>query len=494
MNNQFEKFTDLFANKFADEFFWALNVNGKEQNYFFSDNVFTVTGFPSKEIQSLPGKLKDIILKDDLPDYRKQIDRFEQDNSKDYIELDYRITRKDGKVIWVREGIHVSRDDKGNISEYIGRITNVSETKDKLDKLNMHIEELEEINASKDNFISVLSHDLRAPFTSILGFSEILLNETGISEKDRTEYLSYINDSSQNQLQMINYLLDWSRLQTGRIKIEPNRIHLQSSVFNCVSQLTRIAVKKNVDIKVNIPDSIYVDADERLLNEVITNLISNAVKYSRENDFVKVSANVFNDNFVEFIVKDEGVGISDTNKEKLFNIGTLFSTEGTKGEKGVGLGLTLTKQIVQKHHGEIWFYSEEEKGSEFHCTIPASVNTVFLIMIDETLRAEYDNILRQKYPAFKILSLANSFEALGLISTYMPSLILIEHDMPLMDGAEFIQTVKKKNKNLNIPVIVLTNVEAEQAIKNYHELAIKTLPINPVNTELLIERLDSIFS
>ncbi|MBT8386830.1 MAG: PAS domain-containing sensor histidine kinase, partial [Ignavibacteria bacterium] len=385
--------TDRFANNFKDEFFWSLNINGEEQNYFYSDNVSSVTGYSSEEIRCLPGKYKDLIIKEDLPDYRKMIDQFEDDVSKKYTELDYRIKRKDGKTTWIKEGINVFRDEKGSITEYVGRVTDISKTKSELNELNTRIEELKELNSSKDNFISVLSHDLRAPFTSILGFSEILLNESGISEKERTEYISYINDSSQNQLQMINYLLDWSRLQTGRIKIEHNRINLQSSVFNCVSHLTRIAIKKNVDIKVNIPDSIYVDAGERLLNEVITNLISNAVKFSRENDSVEVTANVFNEDLVEFVVKDEGVGISDINKEKLFKIGKLFSTEGTKGEKGTGLGLTLAKQIIEKHGGEIWLYSEEGKGSEFHFTFPSSANTVLIIIKDDSLRAEYENII-----------------------------------------------------------------------------------------------------
>ena len=257
-------------------------------------------------------------------------------------------------------------------------------------------------------------------------------------------------------------------------------------MFNCVSHLTRIAVKKNVDIKVNIPDSIYADADERLLNEVITNLISNAVKFSRENDSVEVTANVFNEDFVEFVVKDEGVGISDINKEKLFKIGKLFSTEGTKGEKGTGLGLTLVKQIIEKHRGEIWLYSEEGKGSEFHFTIPSSANTVLIIIKDDSLRTEYEIIITDKYPAFKIMGAANGFEALGLISTYLPSLILTEHDMPLMDGSQFVQTMKRENKNLNIPVIALINLDTELVKKAYQELGIKTLPIKPVNSELLI--------
>ncbi len=491
MNNQFEKLTDQFANKFKDEFFWSLNEN-EEQRYFFTSSVFAVTGYTAEEIQSFAEKHKDIILREDLPDYNKLIDQLKQIRDMQYAEIQYRIKKKNGEIAWMGEVICISRSEKNESIAYTGRVTDISRTKQKINELQKKIETLEEINSSKDNFISVLSHDLRAPFTSILGFSEILLNESGISEKERIEYLSYINDSSQNQLQMINYLLDWSRLQTGRIKIEPSRIHLQSSVFNCVSHLTRIAVKKNVNIKVNIPDSIYIDADERLINEVITNFISNAVKYSRQNDFIDVTANLFNEDFIEFVVKDEGVGISDVNKTKLFNIGTLFSTEGTKGEKGVGLGLTLAKQIVEKHNGDIWFYSEEGKGSEFHFTVPASVTTVFLIINDDQYRVDYEKIIKQNFPAVKILSVANGFEALGLISTYMPSLVIMEHDIPLMDGSQFIQNVKKENKSLNIPAIALIKPQDEDVLKTYQETGIKTLLIKPINSKLLVERINAV--
>lgn len=180
-------------------------------------------------------------------------------------------------------------------------------------------------------------------------------------------------------MQLVNYLLDWSRLQTGGIRIEPQRLHAQTLVFNCISSLTGNAIRKNLDIKVFIKDSLYIQADERMLTQVITNIISNAIKFSTEGKTIEVSADTFNESFVEFIVKDEGIGISDSNKIKLFKIEKMFSTEGTKGEKGTGLGLSLVKEIIDKHNGSIWFYTELDKGSEFHFTIPSSPNTILLV-------------------------------------------------------------------------------------------------------------------
>ena len=135
------------------------------------------------------------------------------------------------------------------------------------------------------------------------------MNEPDITLNEKNEYLNYIHESSQNQLQLINYLLDWSRLQTGRMKIEPERMHAKSLVFNCIASLTGIAIRKNIDIKVNMPDNLFIQADEKLITMVISNLLGNAIKYSPEHKQVEINAEVFNDEKIEFIVKDQGIGI-----------------------------------------------------------------------------------------------------------------------------------------------------------------------------------------
>ncbi len=294
-----------------------------------------------------------------------------------------------------------------------GIVKNVTGHKTKESELLEIITNLEETNKSKDKFISILSHDLRAPFTSILGFCEILINEKDLNRTEALEYLNYIHSSAQNQLQFINYLLDWSRLQTGRIKFDVQRINAQMSIYNCIAALTGDAVRKNIEINVNVSDSLYIQVDERLFNQAITNLVSNAIKFSNENQTVEVSADIFNDQMAEFIVSDKGAGISENNQGKLFLIENMFSTDGTKGEKGTGLGLPLVKEIIDKHKGEIWFYSKPDEGSEFHFTIPLSSNTILLVNDDPAERGVFENIIREKYPSFKVIGIENAYRASG---------------------------------------------------------------------------------
>ncbi|GBD86682.1 sensor protein EvgS precursor [bacterium BMS3Abin03] len=490
MPEDFSKFEKIILNHLDDDYYWYQNLSENENTIYFSEGVRNVTGYTPEELQSMPGQGEDIVLDEDHKSLKKLVNKFKSDPAKDKLTIEFRIKRKNGKLVWVKEQIFKQKDNDGNLARFYGKVSDISAFKDREVELINRVEELKEINASKDNFISILSHDLRAPFTSILGFSEILLNEPNISDKEKAEYLAYINDSSQNQLQLINYLLDYSRLQTGKLKIDPQRVQAQSTVFNCVSSLTGVAVRKNIDIKVNVRESFFVEADERLLNQVIVNLISNAIKFSPEETTIEISANIFNDKFIEFIVKDEGIGISEENKDKLFKIGKMFSTEGTKGEKGTGLGLTLVKQIVEKHGGELWFYSTPGEGSEFHFTLPSSTNIILIVKSNSKKREELSSMLKKMYSSYEIISVEDGYEALGIILNQMPSLLITDHEMPLMNGIQLVQSIRKENKILSVPVIALLNNDSETLKKTYQEYGIITLLDNPLDPSRLKEKLN----
>ena len=480
--------------RFEDEFYWYEDHTGKEEFLVYSSNVFYVTGYTNEELVEMPGKGREIILDEDLSEMRETLEEFRNDPSRKSISMEFRMQKKDGKIIWVKESLVVERNRKGFVTKYYGKISNIGQFKETEELLKNDIEDYKKTSTSKDNFLALLSHDLRAPFTSILGFSEILMNEGNLSESEKTEYLSYINDSSQNQLRLINDLLDWSRIQTGRMKIESTRVHAKSLVYNAISSLTGIAVRKNIDIKVNLPESLYIEVDERLITQVINNLISNAIKFSYEKSSVEITANVYNELFSEFTVKDSGVGISEENKDKIFRVGRTFTTEGTKGEKGTGLGLALTKEIVEKHGGVIWYYSNLNEGSEFHFIVPTSQNTILIVTSDINKKETYSRLLQQRYPLYKIVTAENGYEALGIIISQMPSVIITDHEMPLMNGIQLIQSIRRKDKGPDIPVIALLSKQSEEVKNSYKEYGIKTIKDEPIDEDELNEKLRSLLN
>ncbi len=481
-----------FVYGIEDSFLWSIKKNGKKEEVFYSENILNVTGYTGEEVKHFPGRGTAIVIEEDLQKVKKMFSEFVADHSQLHINLIYRIIKKDKKIVWIKESVSVKRDKKGKAYEFFGIVTDISQIKEEEITIKNSLERYRELNSTKDKFISMLSHDLRAPFTSILGFSEILLNEPNLSEKDKAEYLNFINGSSQNQLQLINYLLDWSRLQTGRMRLEPERLHAQTLVFNCISSLTGNAVRKDIDIKILIKDSLYIRVDERLLTLVITNLLSNAIKFSREGQTVEIFADAFNDKFIEFVIKDEGIGISETNKSKLFKIEKMYTTEGTKGERGTGLGLSLVKEIIEKHGGEIWFYSEQSKGSEFHFTVPSFPNTILLIENNKEDRKIFEKMIRTNFPNYDVLGVPNGYEALGLVYRYFPSLIITENDMPLMSGIQFVESIRREDRGHKIPIIALAPEVTNELKLAYQNFGINTILQKPVAEEIFNEKIQTV--
>lgn len=477
-------------NYFGGIFFWTSGSDKSQIEY--SENIISVTGFSDSEIKKLKDAWLSLILQEDIEDYKKKLDAFEKDTERDFINIDYRIARKEGTVVHLSERIKLIRGSDGKVVRRLGMVLDATDYLGEFEALKQKNQDLELLNSSKDNFISILSHDLRAPFTSILGFSEIILNESQLPDKDKVEYIKFIHDSSQGQLQLINHLFDWSHLQTGRIKLEIQTLHAQSITYNCVSYLTGLAVRKNIHIDVKVPDTFHIDADERLITKVLINLISNAVKFSPVNEIVEISANFYNNDFIEFVVKDKGVGISEANHEKVFDIGKIFSTEGTKGEKGSGLGLMLAKQIIEKHGGEIWFFSKEGKGSEFHFTMPAAASTILLVLENKEILNDLKRNLDQSFPNLKVIVAENAFEALEKISVKLPSLLICEHNLPLMDGLQFVNTVREKHKNIQLPFIVFLYSDSEDLLKSYQEIGVKAIKQEPLLSDQLKERIESL--
>ncbi len=230
---------------------------------------------------------------------------------------------------------------------------------------------LRELNATKDKFFSIITHDLKSPFTSIVGFSELLTEK--IRRKDYNEleeYSGIIHKASMNVMDLLKNLIEWSRLQTGRIDFNRIEIDIVKVINEVTELLDASARRKTIQISKEVPSTLTVLADKQMISTVFRNLISNAIKFTKPGGHIVIAA-VQRENDVLITVSDNGIGIKPEVIEKLFSIEAGTSTRGTLNEEGTGLGLVLCKEFISKHGGDIRVESELSKGSRFLITLPS---------------------------------------------------------------------------------------------------------------------------
>lgn len=281
---------------------------------------------------------------------------------------DMPLETKSGKPINVEYVSNVYLVDKVKVIQC--NIRNITERKKAELQLKESEKRLLELNATKDKFFSIIAHDLKSPFTSIIGLSELLAEQVGRKDYDGIEeYANMIQSSSWRAMDLLTNLMEWSRSQTGRIEFNPVSINM-AELIDEVSELLNVAAKqKNITISKDLPAGLTLFADRLMINTVLRNLISNAVKYTNNGGTIKISA-VLKEKELEVSVKDNGIGLKKEALDKLFHIEESVSTPGTQDEEGTGLGLILCKDFVSKHGGKIRAESEPGNGSRFVFTIP----------------------------------------------------------------------------------------------------------------------------
>lgn len=258
---------------------------------------------------------------------------------------------------------YVSKPFKG--AELLARVkTHITIKKQK--------EKLKELNATKDKFFSIIAHDLRSPFTGLLGFSELLIEESESSNpEDLKPYYKLLHQSAQQGFDLLTNLLEWSRTQSDSIQFKPQNFLVSDAIDESLLLLDNNLKKKKINIIQKHEEGIEIFADLNMLKTILRNLVSNAIKFTKEGGTITIKVIKETDKFL-FSVEDNGVGMSEKTKNKLFRIDENISRKGTNNESGTGLGLIICKEFVQRHDGEIWVESEIDKGSQFYFTVPTN--------------------------------------------------------------------------------------------------------------------------
>ncbi|OFX56251.1 MAG: hypothetical protein A2046_06250 [Bacteroidetes bacterium GWA2_30_7] len=236
------------------------------------------------------------------------------------------------------------------------------------EKLQKYAEELKESLATKDKFYKIIAHDLKNPFISLIGASELLYGNVEKFDTGKIAKLAKIlNDSAKSGYEMLLNLLEWARSQTGSLVFNPEKINIKKLTKN-YSNLIEYSNNKNINLNFNIDDDLHVIADKNMLDTILRNLIGNSLKFTPKGGEIIISTKEENNSVIIF-VKDTGVGIAKSDLDKLFRTDIKFSLPGTEHEEGTGLGLLLCKEFVEKHGGKIWVESEENKGCTFYFTL-----------------------------------------------------------------------------------------------------------------------------
>lgn len=248
-------------------------------------------------------------------------------------------------------------------------MTEYKKVKESLENSN---NEFKLINNTKDKLFSIIAHDLRSPFQGLLSSSELLASEVkNLSNEEIVEFSKVLHSSVKNLYGLLENLLNWSLMQRNLLEYKPEKFSISDLVNKIIEASKLESAKKKISITNNINPKLNVNADSAMVRSIFQNLISNAIKFSQKEGQIKISA-AERGNFVEFSVCDNGLGIKPEISEEIFAFNKIFSTIGTNGEKGTGLGLPLCKEFVERNNGKIWVESELGKGSIFKFTLRKS--------------------------------------------------------------------------------------------------------------------------
>ena len=486
-----EKYRNITEN--IDDFLFTFERIKKVLNPpFYTRSVEKITGYSQSEFLSESTFFLKIIYPDDFQLVKNKLRTIFRSRIQDSEEMEFRIINKHGNLVWVRTKINIIRNPDGVISKIYGLVSDISLKKKAEEELKQSTENLINLNDTKDKFISIISHDLRTPFSSIIGFTDLLIEDEDLTDGKKKQYVRFIQESSKSMLELVNSLLDLTRLQTGRIKFEPEKITAGSIITKSINSLSGTILQKDIDIISKVDEKVTIFADNKLMMQVFNNLISNAIKFTKPGGKIVISASPSKKiRFYEFSIKDNGVGIKPENMPALFKLDSKYTTEGTAGEKGTGLGLSIVKEIIEKHGGNIWVESEFGRGAEFKFTLPIVLPNILLVDDSRTDRLLYFKILEHITSDYNIEIASNGKEALEKIKISPPTLVITDHIMPEINGYDLTMEIIKLDLKVKPQIIILSGDIDRNTIIDYHNLGIKYIfnkPVNLINFKTAVEK------
>jgi PAS domain S-box-containing protein len=322
------------------------------------------------------GKLTPRIVKSGVLEKEVYEDFWTKLKSKREVKGEILNKRKNGEIVFIDGTASPILDEQNTIIGFLGIQRDITERKQAELLIQQQNQELQELISTNNKFFSIISHDLRSPFVSFLGMTEMLAKDlSDMSPDEIQEIVDDIKTSAINMFRLLENLLQWSMMQQGLIAYNPELVQLLPIVNESLTFVLELAKNKRIEITCDIPDGMEVFADGIILRSLIRNLLSNAVKFTHKGGKINFSAIITNDKNVVIAIRDSGIGMNRNIADNLFRVGAQTSRKGTDGEPSTGLGLLICKDFIEKHGGKIWVESEEGNGSSFYFTLPLREKT-----------------------------------------------------------------------------------------------------------------------
>src|SRR5579863_5672422 len=344
------------------------------------------------------------------------------------------------------------------------------------DELSLRNREVERANRLKSEFLASMSHELRTPLNTILGFSELLSEESAgsLNEKQK-RFVTHIQRDANHLLELINDILDLSKIEAGRLELRLEKFPMAAAVAEVLTSIRPLAVAKNIAVENDLDPALILEADRVRFKEILYNLFSNAIKFTPSGGRIWIKASV-EDGVARLEVGDTGMGIAPEDQRAIFESFRQVSAT-TKGvREGTGLGLAITKRLVEHHGGTIWVQSNLGEGSRFFFTLPiaeqqpnkeqtegqpasemATTATSKRVLVADDNPAGLE-LVRESLTPFtsSIMEAANGREALEKIRFSPPDLVLLDIQMPEMDGYQVVRAIRRDPALRGLRVVALT--------------------------------------
>jgi len=490
----------------------------KSQYLFGNQNLLDMLNI---EHEALIGKTDYDIFPKQLAESFAKTDRMVIESDKPVVSEDELVQGVDGKISCTYTTKVPLHDSDGNVIGTVGTAFDISALKEVEAELLEAKQHAEEANQEKTRFLANMSHEIRTPMNGIIGMTN-LISKMQLNRKQE-EYLSILNEASEALLEIINDVLDISKIEAGKIEIENSTFDFSKVVSSVFQMFTFRAIEKNIETTYHFDENVpeYLSGDSARLKQVLRNLLSNALKFTDKGKIILKIGLVVKEServIVEMTVEDTGIGISNENIERVFGSFTQSDISTTRKYGGTGLGLNITKNLVDLMGGSIDVESVVDEGSKFRVVIPfhnADENEVIKLhdkqkslpqtlsrtKLDLKVLVAEDNYINQIYVTELLKMYVNTYTVVGngieAINKYKEEYfdcILMDIQMPIMDGINATKEIRRleKDSEKRIPIIALTASALTNEVKKFLNVGIDAYILKPINEEKLVNILENI--